>query len=424
MKLLNKEKNSFEKNSMLLFVLMMGANVCNYLFQIIAGNLMEVEHYAQINTVLAIVSVLSIPTTIITMICARYIALNTSAGNENQIAPVLRLLFKFILIVTLVLAGAMFLMMRGITKIFALDSEWYIVGAVVIAILNLCFAITAGTLQGMKQFLPYGIQTILTALGKLIFSAGFILIGWSVYGVMAAVIIGIVLAIIYGLHYTGAYVKRAICCKKKSEIDTREFVRFSIGTIVAQGCVVALTSGDILLVKAYFSDTETGLYSSAMVIGKISMYVSTAVVATLFPMVVEKYQKGDDTVPLFRKAMLYGGGVSIICAVGMVTLGRFVIGILFGERYLDAIGFLPAVCMYVVPLTFVTILMNYTLAVNRIKVFDILALVGVFTIIGLSLFLHATVQQLMVMCGLILWCVFLGNFIVLYLKRKRAKRNS
>ena len=35
---------------------MMGGNVCNYLFQIVAGNLMEVESYAQVNTVLAIVS--------------------------------------------------------------------------------------------------------------------------------------------------------------------------------------------------------------------------------------------------------------------------------------------------------------------------------------------------------------------------------
>ena len=58
---------------------------------------------------------------------------------------------------------------------------------------------------------------------------------------------------------------------------------------------------------------------------------------------------------MFRKAMLYGGGVSILCAVGMVTLGNLVISILFGERYMEAIQFLPAVCMYVVPLTFVTI---------------------------------------------------------------------
>lgn len=419
MKLLNKEKNSFEKNSILLFILMMGANVCNYLFQIIAGNLMEVESYAQVNTVIAIVSVLSIPTTIITMICARYIALNASSENEPGIASVLRVLFKFTAIVALMLVAAILVLMNGITKIFALHSKWYVVGALIIAIVNLFFSITAGTLQGMKRFFPYGVQTVLTALGKLAFSVIFIWIGWSVFGVITAIVIGITLAILYGLYHMGHYVRDAFCNKGKSGIDAQEFVKYAFGTIVAQGCVVALTNGDILLVKAYFSDTEAGLYSSAMVIGKIAMYVSTAIVATLFPMVVEKYQKGENTVPLLKKAMLYGGGISALCAIGMVTLGRFVIGILFGERYLEAISFLPAVCMYVVPLTFITILMNYVLAINKVKAFDILMAVCVIVIIGLSLILHATIQQLMTMCGCVLWIVFLINLGCLYFGGKR-----
>ena len=252
MQLLNREKNSFEKNSMLLFLLMMGGNVCNYLFQIIVGNLMDVESYAQVNTVLAIVSVLSIPTTIITMICARYIALNTSSGKEHRIGALLRVLFRFIIIVAFILIMAMLFFLNGITQLFSLDSRWYMAGALAIAILNLCFSITAGTLQGMKQFFPYGVQTILTALGKLVFSIGFILVGWSVYGVLAAVIIGIALAIAYGLRYMGKYVREAVLRKEKMGIDTKEFIRYSLGTVVAQGCVVALTSGDILLVKAYF----------------------------------------------------------------------------------------------------------------------------------------------------------------------------
>lgn len=419
MKQLNKGKDSFEKNSIILFVLMMGANVCNYLFQIIVGNLMEIESYAQVNTILAIVSVLSIPTTIITMICARYIALNASMNNEKGITSIIRVLIKFTAVVALVLVVAILLLMNGITKMFGLYSNWYVIGALIIAIVNLCFSITAGTLQGMKKFFPYGVQTILSALGKLIFSVIFVWIGWNVYGIIAAVAIGITIAIVYGLYYMGNYVKAAVSNQAEKQIDTGEFARYAFGTIVAQGCVIALTNGDILLVKAYFTDTEAGLYSSAMVIGKIAMYVSTAVVAALFPMVVEKYEKGKDTIPLLKKAMLYGGGISVVCAIGMVTLGRFVIGILFGERYMEAIGFLPAVCMYVVPLTFITIFMNYVLAVNKVKLFDILMAAGLIAIILLSLFLHETVQQLMVMCGCVLWIVFLGNFIFLWIQRRK-----
>ena len=238
------------------------------------------------------------------------------------------------------------------------------------------------------------------------------------FGIIAAVIIGIIIAILYGMYFIGHYVKKAIGYIGESAIETGEFIKFAFGTIVAQGCVVALTSGDILLVKAYFSDSEAGLYSSAMVIGKISMYVSTAVVAALFPMVVEKHQKGEDTVLLLKKAMLYGGGISIACATGMIFFGRFVIQILFAERYIEAIGFLPAVCMYVVPLTFNTILMNYVLAVNKVKVFDILIVAGMVIIIGSSFFMHKSVQQLMLMCGLVLWVAFFVNLLYLFFEKR------
>ena len=410
---------SFEKSSIIVFILTMTANVCNYLFQIIVGKMLSVEDYAQVNTVLAIVSVLAIPTTIITMICARYIALNYSEGKENNIISVLKVLIRMIVTIDIVMLVGAFILMKGISSLFGLYSKWYVIGAVIVAIFNLFFAITSGTLQGMKKFVPYGIQTICTSLGKLIFSVIFIIIGWNIGGVICGVLMGILLAITLGLKYMWTYIKKSLVDRSSSYIDIKEFFRYAIGTFIAQGCVIALTNGDILLVKVYFSDTEAGLYSSAMVIGKIAMYVATAVIATLFPMVVEKYNNGEDTVPLFRKAMLYGGGISLICAAGMILLGKYVIGILFGQKYLEAIQYLPSVCMFVVPLTFITILMNYLLAINKAKVFDILIGIGVIAILVGSYFAHDTIQNLMNLVGAVLVIVFAGTVISMIMRKKK-----
>ena len=410
---------SFEKSSIIVFILTMTANVCNYLFQIIVGKMLSVEDYAQVNTVLAIVSVLAIPTTIITMICARYIALNYSEGKENNIISVLKVLIRMIVTIDIVMLVGAFILMKGISSLFGLYSKWYVIGAVIVAIFNLFFAITSGTLQGMKKFVPYGIQTICTSLGKLIFSVIFIIIGWNIGGVICGVLMGILLAITLGLKYMWTYIKKSLVDRSSSYIDIKEFFKYAIGTFIAQGCVIALTNGDILLVKVYFSDTEAGLYSSAMVIGKIAMYVATAVIATLFPMVVEKYNNGEDTVPLFRKAMLYGGGISLICATGMILLGKYVIGILFGQKYLEAIQYLPSVCMFVVPLTFITILMNYLLAVNKAKVFDILIGIGVIAILVGSYFAHDTIQNLMNLVGAVLVIVFAGTVISMIMRKKK-----
>lgn len=425
MKRMKKIGREFEKNSFMLFVLMMSANVCNYLFQIIMGNLMEVEQYAQANTVVSLVGVLSIPTTIITMISARYIALNASNGRYDRIRDVIHLMLKFASCIGLVLAIVILSLLNKITILFALDSKYYVIGALVITIVNLCYSITSGTLQGMKHFFQYGMQSIMIAAGKLIFSIGLVVLGWKVYGIITALLLGTGIAIVYGVHYMKKYILHRDEASARHGIDLKEFLRYSFGTIVAQGCVIALTNGDILLVKAYFDDTQAGLYSSASVIGKIAMYVSTAIVATLFPMVVEKHQKGESTEKLFWKAMLYGGGMAVICAVSMVLFGKLVISLLFGERYMQAIHILPAVCVYVVALTFITVMMNYLLAIDRVKVFGTVMVTALAAVIVFSVWFHESVVQLMTMTGCVLLVAFVVNFLYLqYIRYNSKKKNE
>lgn len=414
-----KKIGSYEKNSLVVFALTMIANVCNYCFQIIVGKLMLVEEYAQVNTVLAIVSIFSIPTTIVTMICARYIALNYAEENEENIVSVLKILMKMVFVMGIIVAAILLICGKAISSVFGLYSSRYLWGVFIVTIINMIYAITTGSLQGMKRFVPYGIQAIATAGGKVLFSVVFVLVGWSIGGVIAGVAVGIIIAIVIGMRYIGRYIGRAIRYSGEKGIDINEFFRYALGTLIAQGCVIALTNGDVLLVKAYFSDTEAGLYSSAMVIGKIAMYVSTAVIATLFPTVVEQHEKGKDTSGLFKKAMLYGGGVAVLCAIGMVLFGKIFIGMLFGTKYMKAIGYLPAVCAFVVPLTFITILMNYSLAINETREFNILIVIGLITIITGSYFVHDTVAHLLYFVGAILVAVFVVSFIILQMRKKK-----
>jgi len=412
-----KKIQEFEKDSITLFILLMGANVCNYLFQIIMGKLMTVEDYGVTNTLLGMIGILTIPTTIITIICARYIALYASMGNKDKIISVLGLLFRFVVLVGCVLLVAGIVGSESVTELLGLNSRGYILGVLCIAIVNLLFSVTSGTLQGLKMFFPYGIQTILVAAGKLFLSILLITLGWRVYGVLFAIFSGTVISILYGMLHMREHMRDVFHGKTEKAIDIREFCRYALLTIIAQGCVIAITNGDVLLVKIYFSDAETGIYSSAAVIGKIAMYVSTAVVATLFPLVVEKNLNGEDTFPLFKKSLFYGGGISAVCGLGMSILGKYVIGILFGERYYEAIQYLPYVCIFVVPLTFVTILMNYVLAVNKVKRFGISMVLGLVGIIMFSMFIHKEISHLMLISGIILGGVFGINILWLFSER-------
>lgn len=419
MKTLKSNKKNFEINSMILFIFMMGANVCNYLFQIITGRLLSVRDYGTVNTLMSLIVYFSIPNSIISLIAARYIALYRGMDNSDRISSVIRLLLKCCIVITLVIALIGLIFSKPISTILHLETRFLIYGCAVIAMISVAAATMYGILQGLQLFLPYGIQGIINAVCKLVGSVLLILMGYKAWGVIAAMTIGAILTVLYCAFHIWGYLASAARYRGENVVDFREFCHFALGMIIAQSSITILTNGDILLVKALFDDTTAGTYSSAMVIGKISMYVSTAVVATLFPAVVEEHSKGNDTGKLFKKALLYGGGSSLAMALGMNLLGKYVIGILFGQKYLEGIIYLPAVCLFVVPLTFLTVIMNYVLAIDRVKFFAISVLVSTALILGLVGLFHTDVTQVMTICGVILSGDVAANLVAIILMRKK-----
>ena len=80
---------------------------------------------------------------------------------------------------------------------------------------------------------------------------------------------------------------------------------------------------------------------------------------------------------------------------------------------MEAIGILPAVCIYVVALTFIMVMMNYLLAIDRVKVFGMVMVVSLAAIICFSIWFHESVTQLMTMAGCVLLVAFGLNFLYL-----------
>ena len=97
------KERTFEKNSIILFVLMMAANVSNYLFQIIVGNLMTVEDYGTVNAVLSLIQVMAIPNTIITLISARYMAMGAGRNDDDWRLSMLKTLVKLVCVIDLII---------------------------------------------------------------------------------------------------------------------------------------------------------------------------------------------------------------------------------------------------------------------------------------------------------------------------------
>lgn len=417
-KLFNKI-GSFEKDSIVLFVLMMVSNVCNYLFQIITGRLLSVEDYATINTLLSLLTIFSVPNAIIALVSAHFFA-----GAENKAyRSIIKLLVCLVMIISVIVFSIGLFLSDYIVKSFRLDSKNYVVYIIFLSIISIINFAVKGILQGIQKFFQYGVDSVIIAVGKLTLSCILIFLGWRMFGVLTAIMTGTLLAIIYDLISIKPILKNASKVSRGVKYITKDFVRYAFWVVMAQGSMIVITNGDMLLIKYFFNDAEAGVYSSAMVIGKIAMYVASAVVATLFPLVTVKQKNGEDTKGLLKRAFLYGGGMCLICVAVFLTVGNWIIGVLFGERYLYAIYYLPAVCVFVVPVTFLTILMNYLLALDKAEFFAITSFMAMVGCVLMVRFFHKSIMGVMSICGGILTMVFFLNIFV-YKSKNMKKANG
>lgn len=412
MKKKRTRRNSFEFNSILLFVLMMMANVCNYLFQIIIARLLgDVEKYGIINTLVSFQAICNIPAMLLIMVTARYVALYNESDSKETMTNILLFLRKsagFIGVFMIVIGGAL---TPYIAQGLQLEDKKFVFMVVIASVLLLLSSVNVGCLQGIQDFIKYGMQNLINILAKLLFGIVFVLIGWEVMGVLGALILGSVLVYVYAYMYTRKYFfsEKRINIEKET---TTEIKKYILGIFCFQTCINLLTNGDMLLVKYFFDGAQAGIYSSAMVIGKIATYVSGAIVGTLFPMAAMQHSQGGDTRGLLKKALMYGGGASIICAVGMIVSGKFVISLLFGGPYFSAVNYLPAICLYVVPLTFLSVIANFLAAIGKTRLVSWSLVFGCIGAIMISICFHRNITQMMSGVGAILTFVFIYDLFV------------
>ncbi len=412
-----RRAGELEKNSFMLFIIMMFGNFLNYLFQIIMGGLLDVEDYGRLSALLSIIAILSVISGVMTMVTAKY----TVEYVHHERLHRLRYLFISILKVIAVFAGAILLLgivfSSVISRELKIGNDILVIATVIASVVSLFTSVVLGILQGLKRFFHFGMTSFLAILGKFAFGIALVLIGLQLYGPITAIILGMFISFGYGIFQIRSQIIRP-------ENDGPEpfpkqmFFRFVGKVIVIQVCISLITNGDILLVKYFFSEQEAGIYSSAMMIGKISLYAATAIVAALFPMTMEKVVKGVGAKRLLFKSLLYSGGIAVLCALVLNLFPDFIINILYGQKYLSSAPLLLPISSLVIPVTIFTILMNYQMATGKTRVLSI-TLIGCIVLSGVLVqFFHSSIPQMIYCLAAVLAVGAVADAVILFISKQ------
>ncbi|MGY1833228.1 lipopolysaccharide biosynthesis protein [Geodermatophilus sp. SYSU D01180] len=297
----------------------------NYLFYVLAARMLGPAGFAEVSALVAFATLVTQPFTGVQAAAARDIARLRAAGRTTAAAAYLARLGLLAATST----GALLALLLGTSGLLA---EWLrlestglaMTAGAWIAAWGLAF-VGVGAMQGLGRFgqvawLMGGPLGLL----RVVLLVPFVL--WlGVTGAMAAMLSAAVIGLVTIALGLAREVRR-----RRGERASRPKVG---SALVALTAFASLTNADVLVAKAGLAPADAGLYASAVLLGKISLFAPMAVAMILLPRAAAALERGEDARRLLVVAQGLTLGLGLLISVVWLVLPPAVVRLTFGEEF-------------------------------------------------------------------------------------------
>jgi O-antigen/teichoic acid export membrane protein len=252
-----------------------------------------------------------------------------------------------------------------------------------------------GTVQGLELFRWFAAIAIAAAVSKVVFAAVFLNAGFGVAGALAAFLMSSLLATGAGYTVIRSHVHRPAI---GGVVDYRSLGAYLIPVGLTTICFMALSNIDMILVRYFFSAEVSGRYSIAQMVGKIFLFLPSAISLVMFPRSSGLHAQKDQTSAVLYKSLVYAGILCILATLFFNAFPAFVLRVLTGKVFPESIllGRLFGVSMSFFALSY--IMMMYFLSVNDTRFIPVVLGCVVLELIGILLFHQSLIQIQATLC--------------------------
>jgi len=389
-RILNLSKDDLYRSSVILFIGSVAGGVASYLFQIIMGRMLSVATFGELNTLLALTTIIGIPFASITNYLAREVA-GLQARDQAESANTFVLSnYRWILSIGLLpcfLLGASSGYLSGYLK---MEQPVALVLLAVMIYVTLATSINRGVLQGvqnfwMLSFIPAGI-----GFSKLLFCVALVYLGYALAGVMTGIVVGSLLVFIVSFIPINRAFRQGF---SPYTAETNPGARF-LPILMANLAFAVLSQSDIILVKRLFTAYDAGIFSSAAIIAKIVLYLPTSLSLALFPMVAFDSHRGDRTLHYLSRSLLLTIAIALASVFVLYLFPQQLIALLFGDKFKVAAELLGPFALAVAPMTLVHLIMTYDIARGQVAAACVMLVAAVVQVVAIYL-LHDSLEQVL-----------------------------
>jgi len=382
-KLLNKlQDDTFIRNSFIFFLGSLIVAVVNYAYYPIMGRVLSVEDFGEVQVIATIVLQITIVLNVF-----GYITINlfTNTKDKKECENRVRDLEGAALVIIAGLSLLALIFNGYIGSYLKFSSIFVLISLVLIFLLNVPFTIKNGWLQANHKFKEMATAAFISATFKLLLALPLIYMGFKIGGALFGLVSATALSLVYVSHRAKTNIKlrdhlgenyfKIILKDEKLKKD----LLYGLLIFFALFSINLLYSGDVILVRRFFSTTDSGLYSGIASIGRIIFFSTFAISAVLLPS-VKISGKPTDNVKSLQKALgitMLLGGLALLL---FYLAPQMIITILIGKNYVAYSGLLFNVGLFILLASLVNVLFVYGIALRKmgISIIGPLAAISVF----------------------------------------------
>lgn len=353
-------KNKFVQGGAILTASHYAASFLNYLFNSLSAKALGPSGFSEIAALFAYVSILSIPTIVITTIIIR--RLGQAGEHRNAVGKEFEQWFikqskRLIIFVPFLYLLVLFL--PSVTNLSSLS----IVTLITLLILNLVSVIYISLLQGLHLFIQFSIATILIVgfkfIGALAAYAGF----GALPIIYLFVLIGTASPLLFGKWSLSQIKPASGNYSFKKKVRSIILQKNIIVTAISLISISIVGNLDIILAKKIFDGYNAGLYSAWSLFAKIILYFIGPInmISLIFFSAKENKRHRKKTMMIILGLFII---VGLSLYVGYVFFGEILINIIFNSDYASIQPLLGLAALFGFLYTYITLMNNYFLSQN------------------------------------------------------------
>lgn len=356
--------NALAKHSLTLFVGVVIASVLNYFFHLLVGRMVSVESYGEIESLNSMINIIAVPAMAIMMAATRYAASFKADDNKAKNWALLRLLNKKLLI----FVGPIFLLflvfIPWISRFLNFDNSWPIFILGLYLAVSLFSSINIGTLSGWKKFADIRSLNVWGAVVK--FLGGIILVklGFSVLGAIAGYFLGALFAYLLSFKLL-RFISAGKSEQKKFEFDFKAVKDYILVLFWGNLALNVLGNADMVLAKHNLDPAVAGQYGALTIVSKIIFFATSIIATVMFSLSAENHHKKEASAKIFFNALLLTTFVSATAIVFYFLFPEFVLGLLFGHKYIASAHYLGWFGVLAGLFSIVNLMFQYLLSIHK-----------------------------------------------------------